>query len=193
MSTAILCDFDGTITNVDVTDTMCRETIPERWAQVEALWLNGEISQVRCYELEYDALGFTRKEIDAFLERVTVSPGTERLVRLAEARGWECHVLSAGFDYYVESVLHRRGLPVPYSANQMRFDADGRPVLGFLDSALPECRRFRQPCAGCKPAVWRQWKQRGYRVAYVGDGSTDFCLADTFRLEGEAGDWLFAK
>lgn len=193
MKSAIFSDFDGTITTMDITDTMCREAIPERWAEVEALWMAGEINHVTCYELEYEALDYTQADIDAFLERVTISPGTERLLRLAGERGWEFHVLSAGFGYFIERVLHSRGLPVPYTANDMRFDAQGRPVLRFLDTMLPGCTRFLPPCAGCKPVVWRQWKERGYRVAYLGDGSTDICLADTFKAEAGPEDLLFAK
>lgn len=193
MKRVILSDFDGTITTVDVTDTMCREAIPERWAEVEARWLAGEINHITCYELEYEALGYTQTQIDAFLESVTVSPGTERLLRAAQERGWEFHILSAGFDYFIERILHDRGLPVPYTANTMRFDDQGRPQLSFLDSCLPGCTRFLQPCAGCKPIAWRQWKSRGYHVAYIGDGTTDFCLADTFKTEAEAGDLIFAK
>jgi len=192
MKRVILSDFDGTITTMDITDTMCREAIPERWAEVEEMWLAGEINHVTCYELEFEALGYTQADIDAFLERVTISPGTERLVRAAQERGWEFHVLSAGFDYFIERVLHQRGLPVPYTANTMRFDGGGLPQLQFLDTTLPGCTRFLPPCAGCKPVVWREWKGRGYQVAYLGDGSTDFCLADTFRAEAEPGDLLFA-
>ncbi|MGI6209335.1 MAG: HAD-IB family phosphatase [Anaerolineae bacterium] len=193
MKNVILSDFDGTITVLDVTDTMCCHVIPERWAEVEALWQSGQISHTECYELEYEALGYRQDEIDAFLETVTVSPGTERLIRLAQQRGWEFHVLSAGFDYYIERILHQRGLPVPYTANSLSFDSEGRPVFRFLDDADPTCRRFKPPCAGCKPVVWRQWKQRGYRIAYIGDGSTDFCMADCFQAEGEPDDLFFAK
>ncbi|NPV06714.1 MAG: HAD-IB family phosphatase [Anaerolineae bacterium] len=189
----ILCDFDGTITTVDVTDTLCRQSIPERWAELERQWLSGEISATECYEREYEALGLGQEQIDAFLETVALSPGTQRLIRLADELGWEFHVLSAGFDYYIERILHQRGLPVPYTANSLSFTPEGKPVLRFLDGTDPQCRRFRPPCAGCKPATWREWKQRGYRIAFVGDGTTDFCMADAFKLAREPGDLLFAK
>ncbi len=193
MKRVILCDFDGTITTLDVTDTLCRRNIPERWAEVERTWLQGEISAIQCYELEYQALGFRREQIDAFLETIETSPGTERLMRWAQEQGWEFHVLSAGFDYYIERILHARGLPVPYTANHLGFTPEGEPRFRFLEYTDPDCTRFRPPCAGCKPDSWRAWKAKGYQIAFIGDGTTDFCMADSFKAEAEPGDLLFAK
>lgn len=193
MKKVVLCDFDGTITTADITNSLCRAYIPERWAELEQQWLSGEISATECYELEYGALGFHRTDIDCYLERVEVCPGTRGLLDAAGRLGWEFHVLSAGFDYYIERLLGRHGIEVPYTANRLGFSEDGRPVFEFLDNDDPRCTRYKHPCAGCKPATWRSWKARGYRIAYVGDGSTDYCMADCFAVEARCGDLLFAK
>jgi len=189
----ILCDFDGTVTTADITNTLCCLHIPERWAEVEDLWLRGEISATECYELEYEALGFRRQEIDAYLETVKICAGTQRLLQVARDQGWKLHVLSAGFDYYIERVLGRHGISVPYTANRLRFSSEDKPIFEFLGNHDPGCIRYKHPCAGCKPAVWRLWKEKGYRIAYVGDGSTDFCMADCFMAEAKPEDLLFAK
>jgi 2-hydroxy-3-keto-5-methylthiopentenyl-1-phosphate phosphatase len=189
----ILCDFDGTISAFDVTNTLCRLHIPKRWAELEQAWLAREISATECYEQEYEALGLRKEEIDAFLEQVPLAEGFFELLEVAKELGWEFHILSAGFDYYIERLLGRHGLRLPYTANRLSFDAAGKPVFAFLQNYDLQCGRYKAPCAGCKPATWREWKGRGYRVAYIGDGTTDFCLADAFAAERGEGDLLFAK
>jgi len=189
----ILCDFDGTITTRDITNTLCRAFIPERWAEVEQLWETGVISATECYELEYEALGFRRQGIDAFLLATDIDPGTGRLLQAARELGWEFLIVSAGFDYYIETVLGRHGLSAPYVANYLYFDEGGVPRFDFLAHDDPECRRFKHPCAGCKPLTFDAWKAKGYRIAFVGDGSTDFCMAEHFAAKAGPGDLLFAK
>jgi len=193
VKSVILCDFDGTITAQDVTNTLCRSLIPERWAEVEQMWLNGQISATECYELEYEALNLRKEDIDAFLATVPISPGLERLLAVAKKWRWQFHVLSAGFDYYIESILGRRGIEVPYTANHLYFADGGKPRFEFLKNDDPNCHRYKHPCAGCKPATWEDWKRNGYRIAYIGDGSTDFCMADHLKVAAEPGDLLFAK
>ncbi len=190
---AILCDFDGTITTLDITNTMCRRAIPARWSELEAQWETGQISATECYELEYEALAYGKPEIDAFLDTVPVSPGIEHLLRVAQAQGWQFHILSAGFDYYIQRVLGRIGLSLPFTANNLTFSAQGKPQFRFLNHDDPACNRYKHPCSGCKPAIWQEWKDRGYDIAYIGDGSTDFCLADHFQRNAGPGDLLFAK
>lgn len=192
MNRVILCDFDGTISTHDVTNALCNVYVGPRYLEIEALWERGAISATECYEREYEALALRKGQIDEMLERIGISPGSQRFLSVAQERGWEFHILSAGFDYFIDTILGRYGISVPYTANHMSFTGSGEPSLAFLDHDDPECRRFKHPCAGCKPHHWRAWKSRGYRIAYLGDGSTDFCMADAFACEAEPGDLLFA-
>ncbi|MHB0878021.1 MAG: HAD-IB family phosphatase [Anaerolineae bacterium] len=193
MKQVILCDFDGTISTRDVSNTLCAIHLGPRYLEIEASWERGEISATECYEREFEALALRKGQIDETLATIGISPGTKRLLSVAQEHGWEFHILSAGFDYFIETILGRYGISVPYIANYMSFTPTGETRLAFLDHDDPNCRRFRHPCAGCKPSHWRLWKAQGYRIAYVGDGSTDFCMADAFAGEGEPGDLLFAK
>jgi 2-hydroxy-3-keto-5-methylthiopentenyl-1-phosphate phosphatase len=193
MKQVILCDFDGTISTRDVSNTLCAQYLGPRYLEIEDAWERGEISATECYEREYEALALHKEEIDATLASIDICPGTRGLLDVASRRGWEFHILSAGFDYFIETILGRYGIVLPYVANYMTFGPTGEPRLAFLDHDDPDCHRFKHPCSGCKPDHWRQWKARGYRTAYVGDGSTDFCMADAFAREREPGDLLFAK
>lgn len=193
MKGVILCDFDGTISSHDVTNRLGELYLGRRYLELEELWERGEISGHECYEREYAALALHKVQIDEVLASIDISPGTDRLLSVARSLGWEFQIISAGFDYYIESLLGRHGLCVRYVANHMEFDGAGKPVLRFLDGGEPGCSRYRQPCSGCKPRHWRAWKAQGYRIAYVGDGSTDFCMADCFAREAEPRDLLFAK
>ncbi|MGQ9555134.1 MAG: hypothetical protein ACUVWR_13605 [Anaerolineae bacterium] len=96
-------------------------------------------------------------------------------------------------SHIIESVLGRHGICLPYTANGLRFTPDGRPQFHFLTQDDPTCTRLKHPCSGCKPESWRLWKAKGYQVTYIGDGATDFCMADHFKNSATPGDLLFAK
>ncbi len=196
MKRVILCDFDGTITNADVTDTLCDLHIPQHKPELRRQsdrWKAGEISAVEWEEIAYGLLDLRREQIDAVLPTIEVCPGLKPLLQTAEGRGWEFHILSSGFDYYITDVLRRQGLSLPFTANRITFTPEGRPVLGFLGNDDPACTRYKQPCIGCKPVVWDDWKRRGYRIAFIGDGVSDLCVAEHMRERADPEDLLFAK
>ncbi|MHB0874485.1 MAG: HAD-IB family phosphatase [Anaerolineae bacterium] len=192
----ILCDFDGTITTDDVTDGLCRLYLPslrEDMRRLSRLWHEGQVSATEYSEYAYGAMNLHKTQVDAYLEGVAVSPGLDRLLALADRQGWEFQVLSSGYSYYIEAVLGRLGLSLPYVANRLGFDGEGRVVVEHLANDDPTCNRYKHPCTGCKPVVWDEWKRRGYRIAFVGDGVSDYCVAERFVAAAAPGDLLFAK
>lgn len=196
MKRVVLCDFDGTITGADVTDTLCRRFASQHRDELRRQsqrWERGEISAVEWSEVAYRLMDLRQDQIDAVLEETPISLGTDLLLDAAQERGWEFHILSSGFDYYIRRILARLGRSVPFTANRLSFTSEGGVQLGFLDDHEPGCTLYKPPCIGCKPVGWRTWKRRGYRISFVGDGVSDYCLAERWDDLSEPGDVLFAK
>jgi 2-hydroxy-3-keto-5-methylthiopentenyl-1-phosphate phosphatase len=196
MKRVILCDFDGTITDADVTDTLCRRFIPQHREELRRQsrrWEAGEISAVEWEEIAYGLMDLRQEQVDAVLEEIGVCSGLQALLEVARCRGWDFHVLSSGFDYYIRKILARVGCEASFTANSLWFGPEGEVRLSFLNNDEPGCDLYKPPCIGCKPVVWEDWKARGYQIAFVGDGVSDYCLAARWERLAEPGDLLFAK
>ena len=195
MKQVILCDFDGTITTGDVTDGLCHLYLPalrEDMRRLSDLWHEGKVSATEYSEYAYGAMNLSKSQVDTYLEQVEVSPGLGQLLSVASGGRWEFHILSSGYSYYIETTLARLGLSLPYTANSLGFGANDRVVVNHLANDDPTCSRYKHPCTGCKPVVWDEWKRRGYRVAFIGDGVSDYCVAERFVTAAGPGDLLFA-
>src|SRR6201993_3111492 len=83
MRPLIFCDFDGTITNVDVTDEILTQLAHPSWREVEQAWVQGLIGSRECLERQMALVETTQKEMN---------------------------VLSDGFDYAVRRVLSHAGV-----------------------------------------------------------------------------------
>jgi 2-hydroxy-3-keto-5-methylthiopentenyl-1-phosphate phosphatase len=99
--------------------------------------------------------------------QVAVRPGFKELVAYCSAKGYEFIIVSNGLDFYIKAVLK------DISANGVRvFAARTTFNLGGLDV------RYIGPDgsvldAGFKDSYVKLYRSRGYRVVYIGDGSSD--------------------
>ncbi len=171
----VLTDFDFTITTVDVgdliTDDHCRAS-----DEVTDRFLRGEIG-TRLYWLDSMARVDLARAVD-LADSVTIDPGFHPFAEYCREQGIPLAVVSDGFTFYIDRVLHREGLDwLPVFSNA-RSEA-GDLLFPFGN---PACDR----CACCKAAVVRRLHQAGSRVIYFGDGVSDLYAA------GHA-DWVFAK
>lgn len=192
----IISDFDGTMVVGDVTDGLCQRYVPhvrQEMRRLSRLWQERRISGREFTTRYYEAMDLRKHQVDAFLPSVEVCPGLDDLLQAARDLGWEFLVLSGGFDYYIREILGRRGPAPAHVANRLIFAEDGGIRVEFHNEDDPACTLRKPSCDGCKPLVWDAWKARGYRIAYVGDGLSDYCVADRMQAGAGPGDLLFAK
>lgn len=180
--TAVVLDFDGTVTESDVVDSLIKKFSRSRkWLASEREWLRGAISSDECLARQLGDVRVSREKLAGFLGAVRVDPGFEPLVALLKKRGIPVAVLSDGFDLLIRGVLGRNGFPaVPSMANSLKL------VRGRLVPSFPYKNGVCARCANCKGAVLRANRSRVGRFIFIGDGLSDRCAA------GEA-DTVFAK
>ncbi len=177
----ILCDFDGTISKQDVSDTIFTVWLGEKWAEIDQEWHDGRISMVELYRKCWDLVEASEAEISDFVDTVEVDSFFAEFIEQTHASGVPVYLVSDGFDYFIERVMGRHGLSgLTYHANHLSF-VDGKMVLGF-DNQHAECIQ----CANCKKAVMDAQREHAGYVVYIGNGLSDRCAA-------EHADLVFAK
>jgi len=176
-------DFDGTISVPDVTDTLLQRFGRPGWQALEDAWERGAIGSRECMGGQVALLDMSADELRAHLDGIEIDPGFAGFVARARRRGIPVQVVSDGIDYAIRHVLQRHGLGeleiianhlVQTGERQWRLQAPWASPRCVCDSGNCKCEQLAAQRAA-----------HGH-VLYIGDGSSDFCVA------GQA-DFVFAK
>lgn len=179
----ILCDFDGTIAVDDTTDTLLERFGRPGWERLEADWRAGRIDSHACMAGQVALLDMDRAQLDAHLAGQAIDPAFAAFVQAAHAGGAHVEVLSDGIDYAIRTILARHALDwLPVTSNRLEAGGERAWRLAF-PNASPACR---VGSGTCKCARADAARGRRKRVLMIGDGASDFCVA-------EAADFVFAK
>jgi len=169
----LIVDFDGTITEDDLLDTIASEFgDPEVYREVETGLDTGRMPLREVITREFEPVRRPLDEVVAWeLERVRIRPGFRELVDLADERGWRFVVVSSGFKELIEPILEREGVEVELHANRVDPRPDGWRVLWSYDDDCGSCGE------SCKRSVAEEYAGEG-ELVYVGDGYSDRCAAE---------------
>lgn len=177
----ILCDFDGTVSVEDITDSVLERFGRPGWQDVEQAWKRGEIGSRECMERQIALLDASREELDAHLDGMAIDAAFPAFAAAVRAAGVSMAIVSDGLDHAIRRILGQHDLAgLPVLANRLEAVGTRGWKLGF-PHASAGCRSGHCKCATAGNAgTSRQ------RVLVIGDGASDFCVA------GEA-DLVFAK
>jgi 2-hydroxy-3-keto-5-methylthiopentenyl-1-phosphate phosphatase len=179
----ILCDFDGTVAIDDTTDTLLERFGRPGWEALESDWRAGKIGSHDCMAGQVALLDMDRAELDAHLAEREVDPAFAEFVELARANGLPIEILSDGLDYAIHTILSHNGLDwLPITSNRLEAVAAREWQLAF-PNASPTCRVASGTCKCARAAKAQSTRKR---VLMIGDGASDFCVA-------EVADFVFAK
>jgi 2,3-diketo-5-methylthio-1-phosphopentane phosphatase len=179
----ILCDFDGTIAVDDTTDTLLERFARPGWEALEDDWRAGRIGSHDCMAGQVALLDMDRVELDAHLAERAIDPAFAAFVKAAHSGGVHIEVLSDGLDYAIRTILGRNRLDwLPVTSNRLEPVGARNWRLAF-PNASATCRVASGTCKCARADVARTSHKR---VLLIGDGASDFCVA-------EAADFVFAK
>ena len=167
--TALVLDFDGTITEIDLLDEISqRFGDPNVFRRLDAGLDSGALTLQEVITREFAPVRAPLDEVvEWVLENVRVRSGFAELVALARTRGWHVLVLSSGFHELIEPVLARERVEVDVLANRIDPDPAGWRVL-WRDETV---------CTVCAEACKRRGLPAAGTIVYVGDGFSDRCAA----------------
>ncbi|TFZ08764.1 MtnX-like HAD-IB family phosphatase [Ramlibacter humi] len=170
----VLCDFDGTISIEDVTDSLLRRFGRPGWQALEEAWERGEIGSRACMTGQVALLDMSADELSAHLDTIAIDPHFPAFVDGARALGITVQVVSDGLDLAIRRVLARHGLSrLPVAANRLVQDGERRWRMES-PYASASCARAS---GNCKCEKLSKERAVHGQVLYVGDGSSDFCVS----------------
>lgn len=170
MKTIVQCDFDGTITDKDVSFLLLDAFADGNWRELLDEYRQGKIS-VGVFNTKAFAMVKADKRtlLDFIFQKreVEIRAGFNELLTYCSEKGFKFVIISNGLDFYIEAILRDIGIDsVEVFAAQTQFCSDGLEVkyIGPDGSQLED---------SFKEAYTQLFLSRGYRVVYVGNGISD--------------------
>ncbi|MFC2022411.1 MtnX-like HAD-IB family phosphatase [Chloroflexota bacterium] len=170
--TLVQCDFDGTITEEDVSFLLLDAFADRDWRRLFREYEEGRIS---VGHFNTEAFAMVKADRASLLEVVNsgarVRPGFHELVACCRRKGFRFVIVSNGLDFYIQEILRDIGMAgIEVFAAQTRFHPEGLKVQyvgpdgSHLDSDF-------------KVAYVNSFLGEGYRIIYAGNGTSDILPA----------------
>lgn len=180
---AVVCDFDGTATVVDVGDEISKHFGGEaHWEHEAARFRRGELDTRGIIQAIYTRVFATEEEVCAFAATTArLRPGFAELVAACRDRGAAFVLASGGLRQYIDAVLAAHLPPalrahVRVVANEGVFSSEGLRVSFPTEEVARELGCTQ--CGSCKRVAVAEARKSGARhVIGIGDGFADRCLA----------------
>jgi 2-hydroxy-3-keto-5-methylthiopentenyl-1-phosphate phosphatase len=185
MKALVQCDFDGTITEEDISFLLLDAFAQGDWRQLLRQYKEHKIS---VGEFNTRAFAMVRADKHRLLEAlqggVKVRAGFHGLVTYCLEKGPRLVIVSNGLDFYIRAVLEHLGLGgVEVHAAQTSFHPGGMKVR----YVGPDGNRLND---GFKEAYVESFLRLGYRVIYIGNGDSDVAPAKYAHDVFATGDLL---
>jgi len=164
---AIYCDFDGTITKRDSVNEFFELYAPN-WLNSEKLWIEGKISSRENAIIQVGLLkNISQKQLDDYINSIEIDDYFLEFVEFVKSNNIKLTILSDGFDLFIQKVLERYNLDIPYYANKLIYK-DGKFSIEFP--------YYNENCDK-KAGMCKCQKVKEKSFCYIGDGTSDLCIA----------------
>lgn len=166
--TLIQCDFDGTITEEDVSFTLLDNFANGNWRERLKDYNAGKITVGRFNTEAFSMVKADRATlVKHALEQVRIRPGFGKFLAYCEHKGIRLYIVSNGLDFYIEEIMRELGAEgIEFTAARTRFNPEGLDVQ-YIG---PDGTRLEEDFKG---AFTTSFLDQGYRVLYAGNGTSD--------------------
>ena len=185
-NTAILVDFDGTITSEDTNDKL----IDYFWNDEvgEFLKQNNErdMTYVEFMDTLFSKLKITEERyLDFILNDIEITDGFMEFYSQLGDLGIPIVVISGGFTNGIMPFVKKHGIDeIEVYANSLRFEKENL-AIDFYHNRNPRCCHIGY-CGNCKTIHLNEFRRRYRQIIFIGDGITDEPVASK-------ADIVFAK
>ena len=168
----VQCDFDGTITEEDVSFMLLDAFADRDWRQLSREYQEGKMSVGRFNTRAFAMIKADRESLlEIARDNMKIRPGFHKLLACCRSKGFRFVIVSNGLDFYIEEILRGIGLAdIEVFAAKTRFHPDGLKVqyIGPDGSRLED---------NFKGAYVNLFLKEGYRIIYLGNGTSDLSPA----------------
>ncbi len=169
MSLVILCDFDGTIVDIDTAEYLLEKFAQGNWQQYDVQLEKGEITLEECMIKQYAMIKTPEAVLlEELANAAKMRAHFDRLAAYCTARNIPLIIVSAGLDFCIThflEIIGWAGLIEIHSA-ETKFTDKG------IDLVFPELRD--KTSTDFKVDLIEFYKAQGMRVVYIGDSLSDF-------------------
>ncbi|MFC1873245.1 MtnX-like HAD-IB family phosphatase [Chloroflexota bacterium] len=168
MKTLIQCDFDGTITEKDVSFLLLDAFADGNWRQLLNEYKEGKIAVGDFNTRAFAMVKTGRKTlIDYMRGKVKIRKGFGELLDYCRGKDFRFVIISNGLDFYIETILKNLGVDgIQVFAARTQFDSLGMRVAYIGPDGKSLQNNFKE-------TYTRLYLEEGYRIAYVGNGISD--------------------
>lgn len=162
------CDFDGTITQEDVSFLILDAFANGDWRQLLTQYREGKISVGHFNTKAFAMVKADKPTLLQFVKsKAKIRAGFHQLLAYCHGKGFKFVIVSNGLDFYIETILRDIGIDnIEIFAAQTWFGPNGINV----QYVGPEGNQLMD---SFKEAHVRLFRERGYRVIYAGNGISD--------------------
>ena len=174
MKIAVQIDFDGTVTEEDVSFLLLDTYAGSKWREYLKDYTEGRIPVGTFNKKVFSMVKADKKTMTALVlnsEHVKIRPGLHELIEYCHRKDIKVVIVSNGLIFYIEAILEKLGLNnVEVYAARNRFRHDGMKVA-YMGPDGTEME------IGFKEAYTELLEKKGYDVVYVGNGASDIFSA----------------
>lgn len=173
----IYCDFDGTVTTTDVTDTLLEKLADPQWQEIEESWVKGEIDDCQCMAEQIALIRGDWKKITHIMDSIEIDPHFQSFTSFCSEHNIPIYIGSNGLDKVIEYILDRKNISVSGSWAYYLQNNNGNWSLKFPQGE--ERGSCKVPASiACKCALLEKklTQTTPYKIV-VGDSKSDFCWA----------------
>ncbi|MPN07238.1 2-hydroxy-3-keto-5-methylthiopentenyl-1-phosphate phosphatase [bioreactor metagenome] len=182
MAISIFCDFDATISVVDIGDTLFKHfgDFSTYWNEYSCGQYDiRELNRRLCASLPTD---LTFDEISEFAAQMELDPYFIKFLEYCNEHQFKFTVVSDGYDAYINPFFAKYNISgFPVYCNLLKKNSDG-----FYPDFFGAVEACKCETASCKRNVVLNNSADEDIIIYIGDGHTDYCGA-------EHSDIIFAK
>jgi 2-hydroxy-3-keto-5-methylthiopentenyl-1-phosphate phosphatase len=174
--TLVQCDFDGTLTEEDVSFLILDAFADGDWRSILEQYKNNLISVGNFNTRAFRLVKADESALSRFVEeKAKMRSGVAELVNYCSKRGFRFVIVSNGLAFYIKTLLKAIDVNnVEIYAAQAEFSDDGIEAR-YIGPDGEEIQN------GFKEAYVNQFIKEGYRVISIGNGASDIPTAKLSR------------
>ncbi|PPD58965.1 HAD-IB family phosphatase [Dehalogenimonas etheniformans] len=168
IKTLLQCDFDGTLTEEDVSFLILERFAESDWKSILRDYQEGNIPVGQFNYRAFNLVKQDRAALEKLVrEEARLRPGVHELIEHCRSNHIELRVVSNGLDFYVRTLLGHNGFgQVEVAAARTLFTPEGLDARYFDLNGKELLDEF-------KAYHTRRFIEQGYRVLYAGNGPSD--------------------
>ncbi|MDR0186477.1 phosphoserine phosphatase SerB [Prevotella brunnea] len=169
MRRLICFDMDSTLIQTECIDELAKcAGVGKEVAEITERAMRGEIDFRESFKQRVALLkGLDAGVMQGIAERMPITEGVDRLMRVLKNCGYKIAILSGGFTYFGEYLQHKYGIDYVY-ANELEIDADNKLTGRYLGEIVDGRRK-----AELLKLIAQVEKVNLAQTIAVGDGAND--------------------